>query len=48
MIRMLFLVFLMAAFLLGIRYADFRGWIPGDRARLPYLLQVSGDRAIVA
>lgn len=48
MIRMLFLVFLMAALLLGIRYADFQGWIPGDRARSPYLQQVSGDRAIVA
>ena len=48
MIRMLFLVLLAAALLWIVRYSDTKGWIPGDRPRLPYMQQVAGDRAIVA
>ncbi|MGE4602465.1 MAG: hypothetical protein AAEJ65_06135, partial [Planctomycetota bacterium] len=48
MIRILSLVFLALFLLWGIRYMDSKGWIPADRARLPYLQQVAGDRAIVA
>ncbi len=46
--RGLLLVVLGLSLLLGIRHMDSRGWIPQDKARLPYLQQVSGDRAIIA
>jgi len=46
--RGLLLVLLAISLLLGVRHMDTRGWIPLDKARRPYLQQVSRDRAIIA